>query len=327
MPQVVMAGISSNATPPWNGFQDHFELLGRPVAEKQLARINLIGPEYFGVLHIPLLQGRLWDQTETMRGAKLVVINATMARQFWPHGDAIGQQLRIPDLKGSPPYVLTVPGSDGWMQIIGVVGDAKNQGLREAIMPSVYMPFTVQMTVFTQILVRTTVPPLSILRAVRAEVLKVDPDQQVIGNVRDLNAWITTQPEWAQGRMVAMLFGGFAVLALVLAATGLYSVVSYSVAQRTNEFGVRMALGANRGDVLRLVFASTGMSVGAGLAAGVVLSFAAGQLIATWVEGGSRSPLIIAVVVAVLAAASAFASFLPARRASAVDPMSALRYE
>ncbi|HZU28321.1 MAG TPA: ABC transporter permease [Bryobacteraceae bacterium] len=327
MPQVTMAGISSNATPPWNGFQSHFELMGRSIPDQQQARVNLIGPEYFEVLHIALLQGRLWDQAETMRGARLAVINATMARQYWPNGSAIGQQVRIPDMKPSPPYVLNAPGSNDWMQIIGVVADARNQGLREPIKPSIYVPFTTQMYVFTQILVRSTVPPLSILRAVRAEVMKVDPDQQVIGNVRDLNGWITNQPEWAQGRMVAILFGGFAILALALAATGLYSVVSYSVAQRTNEFGVRMALGANRTDVLRLVFASTGVSIGGGLLAGLVLSVAASRLIATWVEGSSRSPLILLAVVAVLAGAAAVASFLPARRASAVDPMCALRYE
>jgi ABC-type antimicrobial peptide transport system permease subunit len=262
-----------------------------------------------------------------MRGARLAIINATMARQYWPHGSAIGQQVRIADLKASPPYVLTAPGSNDWMQIIGVVADARNQGLRDPVKPSIYLPFTVDMSVYTQVLVRTTVPPLSILRAVRAEVVKVDPDQQVIGHVRDLNAWITGQPEWAQGRMVAILFGGFAVLALVLAATGLYSVVSYSVAQRTNEFGVRMALGAKGSDVLRLVFASTGASIGGGLAAGVVLSLAASRLIATWVEGSSRDPLILLTVVAVLAGAAAVASFLPARRASGVDPMCALRYE
>src|SRR5581483_11192898 len=118
MPQVTMTGISSNATPPYNGFQTRFELLGRSVSEQQMARVNLIRPEYFGVLHIPLQQGRLWDQAETMHGAHLAVINATMARQYWPHGNAIGQQVRVPDLKSSPPWVQAADGSDGWMQII-----------------------------------------------------------------------------------------------------------------------------------------------------------------------------------------------------------------
>ena len=125
-------------------------------------------------------------------------------------------------------------GSDGWLQIVGIVGDARDDGLRKPVKPAVFVPYSLRLVVFTQILVRTQASPLSMLRAVRAELIRVDPEQQAM-QVRDLDTWITTQREWAQQRLVATLFGIFSSLALVLAAVGLYSVVSYGVATRTNE--------------------------------------------------------------------------------------------
>ena len=135
------------------------------------------------------------------------------------------------------------------------------------------------------------------------------------------------QQEYQQEHLVAWLFGAFAVLALALAAVGLYSVVSYTVAQRTNEFGIRMALGAQRSHVLGIVFASTVVSVGGGILAGLALTIAGNKLLAQWAEGSSRDPRILLAVTLVLAAVAAIACLLPARRASRVDPMTALRYE
>jgi len=209
-------------------------------------------------------------------------------------------------------------------KIIGIVADSRNDGLRNAVMPAVYVPFTVNMWMFTQILVRTRTAPLALLHDVRAQIAQVDPEQQVM-EVRDLNAWITRLEEYAQQRLVAMLFGIFSVLALALAAVGLYSVVSYGVATRTNEFGIRMALGAKTGDVLRLVFSSTAVNVGGGVMAGVLLSVAFDKLATKWVMESSRDPVLLAGVTLLLVVAAALACFVPARRAASVDPMEALR--
>jgi predicted permease len=326
MPQVVAAGISTNATPPDNGWRQNIEVLGSTAAEKPEVRVNFVDPSYFSLLKIPLAQGRLWDHTENMRGAALMVINQTMARQFWPNGDAIGHQVKIPSLKDQPPYQRTAPGADSYFQIIGIAADVKDDGLRNPIKPQVYVPFTAHMFMFTQILVRTQVPPLSILRDIRTQIVKVDPEQQVM-RVRDLETWITRLEEYAQQRLVATLFGIFSVLALALAAVGLYSVVSYGVATRTNEFGIRMALGAKAGDVIRIVLSSTAIQVGSGVIAGVLLSVAFNKLATKWVTESSRDPVILGGVTLLLVIAAALACVLPARRAASVDPMEALRCE
>jgi putative ABC transport system permease protein len=326
MPEVVSAGISTNATPPLNGWDSRFEVFGSAVGQQPEARINFISPEYLTVLRIPLAQGRLWDHSETMRGAPLALVNQTMAHQYWPNGNAIGQQLRIPVLKDEPPYSPAAVGSDGWLQIVGIVSDVRDDGLRNPIKPAIYVPYTLKMRMFTQILVRTRVAPLSILRDIRARLVQLDREQQVM-QVRDLEAWITGLPEYSQQRFVAALFAIFSVLALVLAAVGLYSVVSYGVATRTNEFGIRMALGAKSSDVFRIVLFSTALNVGAGLVAGLLLCIAFNKLSTRWVMESSRNPWILAGVTLILTAAAALACFVPARRASSIDPMEALRYE
>jgi len=279
------------------------------------------------VLHIPLLAGRLWDHPELMRGARLCVVNQTLARQYWPEDNPIGKQLRFPDLKGEPPYVQAVPDSDQWLQVIGVVADARDDGLRNPVKPAVYVPFSLMMRVWTQILVRTHVAPLAALNRVRAAVKAVDPDQQVFGRTRDLHQWIERMPEYSYGRLVSGMFAGFSFLAVALAATGLFSVVSYTVAQRTNEFGIRMALGANGLQVLRLVFASTATSVVGGLAGGTALSLALSKFLSRWAEGSSQSAILFIAATVLLILTAALAALGPARRAASIDPMEALRYQ
>jgi len=326
MPQVVSAGISTNATPPSNGNDSTIEILGNTAVEKPVARLNFVSPEYFPLLHIPVAQGRTWNHDEIARGAPLAVINQAMARQYWPQGDAIGHQLRIANLKDEPPYSPAAAGAGGWLQIVGIVADARNDGLRNPIKPAFYVPYTLKMRMFTQILVRTRVAPLSILRDVRAELVRVDREQQV-SRVRDLQAWITNLPEYAQQRLVANLFGIFSMLALALSAVGLYSVVSYGVAMRTSEFGIRLALGARARDVVRIVLSGTSWNVGAGLLAGVVLCLVFDKVASQWLTESSRDPLILTAVTLLLMAVAVMACLAPARRAASIDPMDAVRHE
>jgi predicted permease len=327
LPGVSGAGISTNATPPSNGWDTRFEIFGQDKLQEQQARTNFVNPDYFTVLRIPLTSGRVWTPPEVMRGARLALVNQTLARQYWPKESAIGHQLRVPVLKAQPPYSPGAPDSDSWLQIIGVVADARDDGLRKPVKPAVYVPYTITMRMFTQILVRTQGEPTALLRAIRREVRSLDTDQQIIGDPQDLEHWIFRQPEWAGERLATILLSGFSLLALALAAFGLYSVVSHAVARRTNEFGIRMALGAESSHVIGLVFASTATSVGMGLAAGVILSLALARIFAAWTQEPSGDPLILVAVMLLLSAAAAAACLFPARRAFAIDPMTALRYE
>ena len=227
-----------------------------------------------------------------------------------------------------PPQVVTAQGADGPLLIVGIAADKLDDGLNNPVTPEAFMPYTLGMGTFTQLLVRTDGPPLRLVHSIGLAVASVDRDQQVSGQVRDLEHWISTQPEYAQGQLVSWFFGAFAALALLLAAVGLYSVVSYTVAQRTNEFGIRMALGAMRTDVLRLVMRTSAVSVGAGAILGVIASLAAGRVLAHVVDSGPTGlagPLLLGLVV--LGVAALIASLIPARRATRIEPLEALRYE
>jgi predicted permease len=327
IPGVVSAGISTNATPPNSGSRQPIEILGKPASQAQEAAVELVGPEYFATLQIPILSGRLWDQSEIARGATLVLVNQSFVRHYLSGGSVAGHSVRIPQFATLPPIALTSNGAAGWLEIVGVVGDSLNDGLDKPVAPAVYAPYTLLTFPFTQVLVRTQGDPLAMLHSIKLQIASVDADQQIAGDIRDLDGWIQREPEYARGRLVSMLFGAFSVLALVLAAVGLYSVVSYTLLQRTSELGVRIALGAQRRDVLWIVGVSTGTGVGLGILSGLVLSFALGRMIAQWIENGTRDPMVVLGVSVILLAVAAIAALVPARRALAINPIEALRSE
>lgn len=331
IPGVVSTAISTRATPPASGLETRLSLstssaTGTVANDEQHARLGMVSPEYFSLLRIPVLSGRIWDQAETMRGAPLAVINETMARLYWPNGGAVGQSLRIPDLKNGPFRVLASSVGQSF-QIVGVVADVRNDGLGQTVKPAVYVPYTLDMEVYTEILVHAHGSLSSVYRAVREQIRFVDADQQVEGHgeIVSLESKVTRQREWQQAQLATILLGSFGLLALALASVGLYSVVSYGVAQRTNEFGIRIALGAGQRHVLRLVLASAVASVGSGVAAGVLLSFYAAKLVAHWTEVSASNPLLLLNATLLFLATATVACLLPALRATSIDPMEALR--
>jgi ABC-type antimicrobial peptide transport system permease subunit len=247
-----------------------------------------------------------------------------MAHLYFPHGDAIGHSIKLPRIENRPPIVLSAPGiADSWLQIIGVTADDRDAGLREPIKPEVFVPWTLSMREYTQILVRSNVAPLSLLNTIRTQLATVNGDQQTGNEADDLEQWVKDDPEWQQGHLVTWIFGAFSVLALALAAVGLYSVVSYTVTQRTSEFGIRVALGAQREHLARMVFTSMAASVGGGLVAGAGLSVALNRFLAE----SSNQPVILVAAALVLTLVAGIACAFPAWRASQVEPVIALRSE
>jgi predicted permease len=327
VPGVRMAAISSNATPPSNGANLKIEIVGKPSGQDQTFRFNMVSKEYFPVLRIPLTQGRIWDEDETQRGAALAVVNQTFVRRYFPAGDAIGHTFTMPDLKTPPPFLLLAPGVQKGFLIIGVIADKIDDGLSKPVQPEAFVPYTAIASGYTQILVRSDGPPLALLHAIRTTVSLIDPDQQTSSDVRDLEHWISREPEFARGQLVAWLFGAFAFLALALASVGLYSVVAYTVVQRTNEFGIRIALGAKKGHVLGIVFRSTATSIGVGIATGIVLTIALNKVMASWAAESVRDPLLLLGATSALALVAIVACIFPAWRASRIEPMTAIRYE
>ncbi len=155
LPDVVSTAISTNATPPESGWEQPFDLQGKTASEDQKASVNFVDSRYFSSLEIPLKRGRLWDETELQHGALMAVVNETFVKHYYPTGDILGRSLRIPSLKGEPPNHLVAPGADGWLQIIGVTGDALDDGIDKPVKPAIYLPYSVNMWMWTQILVRT----------------------------------------------------------------------------------------------------------------------------------------------------------------------------
>ncbi len=327
VPGVRMAAISSNATPPSNGANLKFEIVGKPSSQDRTFRFNMVSKEYFPVLRVPLVQGRIWDDDESHRGAAMAVVNQTFAKLYFPSGDAIGRTISMPDLKSPPPFLILAPGVQNGLLIIGVVADKLDDGLTHPIQPEAFVPYTAVASGYTQVLVRSDGPPLALLHAIRETVSSIDPDQQTSSDVRDLEHWISREPEFARGQLVAWLFGGFAFLALALASVGLYSVVAYTVIQRTNEFGIRIALGAKKGHVLGIVFRSTVTSVVTGIAAGVLLAIVLNKVMASWAAESVRDPLLLLGATFALSVVATLACILPAWRAARIDPMTAIRYE
>jgi putative ABC transport system permease protein len=298
-----------------NGGTLSFEILGRPPGEKPLrAGTNAVDPEYFGTMGIPLLRGRNFGEQDQAGTPPVVLINRTMADRFWPGQDPVGRKIRIPDNRA----LIEA-------EIIGVVGDTKQYAQDDADSSYIYGAQAQNPHIFNTIAARTEGDPMEMSNAIRAAVWSVDPEQPV-WKIRTQESLLTR----AIGlpRFLVQLMGGYAMLALLLAAVGIYGVMSYSVTQRTHELGVRLALGAPPADVLRMVLRRGLRLTCMGLAIGLGGALALGRVVQALLFNTSPSdPVTLAAVTALLLLVALGASYLPARRATRVDPLIALRYE
>jgi putative ABC transport system permease protein len=295
-----------------------FEEQGAPEAppeETPDANIRAVGPDYFRTMGIPLLRGRLLAAQDTEQAPRAIVINETMARRYWPDADPIGRRIAFDGADGDP----------AWREIVGIVADVKSEGLDSEEVPSVYAPHAQRPGLSMAVVLRTSGDPKALAPALRSEVQALDRNLPVY--------YVTTMDEIMASSVSAQRFGMFllalfAGVALVLAAVGIYGVMSYSVAQRTHEIGVRMALGAGNAHVVWMVVREGMVLAGLGLVAGVLVAAVAGRFLTSMLfEVSPADPFAFAGAAALLAVAAFAACYVPARRATRVDPMVALRTE
>ena len=290
-----------------------FTVEGRPpVATNEAfgADFRRVNQHYFQALRIPLLRGRNFTENEVQQSSKVLLVSEQLVSAVFPNEEPLGKRL-----------VLAM-GNDQW-EIIGIVGDIRDRSLEGQPNAAMYLP--TRQTGRNNLVIRNGENPLSLAGAVRREVQAIDPDQPVAA-VRTMNDWIDSSV--AGPRYRTMLLGIFAGVALLLASTGIYGVMSYSVAQRTHEIGVRMALGARRWDVLKLVIRQGMVLVVIGVILGLFGAFALTRVMSSLVFGvTTKDPVTFAAVALVLTLVALIACYIPARRATKVDPLVALRYE
>ena len=272
-----------------------------------------VGPDYFRTLSIPLMRGRDFTAQDREGAPGVAIINETFARRYFPGQDPIGQHVSLSGAQGP------------WLEIVGLTRDGKYITLGEAPAPFLYQPLAQRHETGMVLLVRTSGDPAQLIPAVRGEVKSIEPNLPLT-NARTMEELLSTSLYPA--RMGAILLGAFGLLALLLASVGLYGVMSYSVSRRTREIGIRMALGARGGDVLRLVLRQSMTLVVFGVLLGLAAAFAATRVLVGFLYGVSPTdPSAFIGIAVLLTIVSLVASLVPARRAAHVDPLVAFKYE
>jgi len=322
----VEAATIGNGGLPFGGPRSSFSIEGQPPSQSQRLTVGLISADYAQTLGIPLRRGRQLTDQDVTRADHFALINETAAK-LWPAGqDPIGRHVNVELLTKPGGRLVVVPaGGSADVTIVGILADTRNDGLRDATVPAVFVPYTLVAPPGRVLAVRTAGEPMAMLNTLRSVVQQMDREVP-LGRpitVEEVLGFETVQP-----RFNMALFGAFAALGLALAAAGIYSVISYDVTQRVHEIGVRLALGASRGEVLGMVLRMAGTVVGIGLVIGIAGSLLLVRIVQFEAfEGTSFDPLSVLIVTTVLSSVALVASSLPAYRAARLDPLTALRHD
>jgi putative ABC transport system permease protein len=322
LPGIVDA-TETSTLPPYGGIRSDIEIPGKTHLEKWTALFQLCSEGYFPVLKIQLLTGRTFTEAEVNDARKLAVVNQTFVRKYLGTENPIGQRVHIVELETAPD-----PVHDAWFEIVGVVADVKNRGLQDPPDPEVWVPYTLTGSFSRGILARTANEPLAMENTVRQQIWATDRGV-ALTLMGTLEGYIS-QFSYAGPRFGFFLLGIFAGIGLILVTIGVYSVLAYTAARRTHEIGIRMALGAERADVLKLVIDMGLRLVLLGVAIGLVISLSVAKMLANATQLWGVSPYDATTLVAVpilLLITGLLACWVPARRAARVDPLVALRYE
>jgi putative ABC transport system permease protein len=317
----VLSASETSTLPPYGGIPSDIEVPGKVHTEKWTTLFQLCSEQYFTVLRIQFVRGRGFTESEVNNARKLVVINQTFQRKYFGDEDPIGKRIHILNLEKFPDAQ-----PDAWYEVIGIVDDVKNQGLQDPIIPETWVPYTVTGSAARGVLVRTAGDPLLMMNSVRQEIWGTDRSVALTmtGTMEDfINSFSYSQP-----RFGFLLVTVFALVGVILVSIGVYSVIAYTTARRTHEIGIRMALGANGGDVQRLVIRTGLKLVALGIVIGLCVSLLLARLITSQLWGVSaHDPLTMVVVPLLLLIIGVVACWIPARRATYVSPVIALRYE
>jgi len=323
---VASAAITESRLPPTLIGAASFSIPGSKPDTDQHVLTQGVSPQYFSTMGIRLLSGHLWSDSDTVHASHFALINEATRRRYWPDADPIGQTFVLNNgvVTGNA-FTLVAPGNDGKFQVIGVVADSPNQGLDEPVAPAVYLPYTMTAFDWFNLVIRTQAEPSTLVHAIRKKVHSLDSDQAV-GNVITAQD-VLEEASLGRERFVATLFSAFAFLALSFSAFGLYSILSYLVIQRTPEFGVRMALGAQRRHIARLVLTTSSIAIATGITIGLGINFFCSFAFGQWTHGNSRDPIVLSCVILLMFAGSLMASLAPARLSLYIDPMQAIRHQ
>ena len=317
LPGVKSASVANSLPADWSWDSTRVTLEGQaPTApgEMRLAISELVSPDFFGTLRIPLRQGRLFTSGDGAEAAPVAIVSESMARRYWPGQNPIAKRVRLGDDPKAP-----------WRTVVGIAGDVVRAPLDLRSDPTVYLPFAQVPQASMAIAIRTADDPVALGAAARAQVQALDRNQPIY-DMRTLEQKVSDNMSGVESS--ARLMSMFGIIALALAAAGIYAVMAYLVAQRTHEIGVRMALGARPVDVLRLMVRHALVLAAVGLAIGLPVAMALARLLSSFLFGVvSLDVAVFMVCTVVLALVAALAGYVPARRAMKVDPMVALRYE